>query len=72
MEEHSRVLDRFPELRTQLETRARTQRSANLAEERRAGVVAVPSQFFYDDVDEGRHKVRWAFCKDQDVIDIPA
>jgi N-succinyldiaminopimelate aminotransferase len=35
----------------------------------RAGVVAVPSQFFYDDVDEGRHKIRWAFCKDQDVID---
>lgn len=38
MEEHSRVLDQFPELRTQLETRARTQRSANLAEERRAGL----------------------------------
>lgn len=38
MEEHSRVLDRFPELRTQLETRARTQRSANLAEERRASL----------------------------------
>ncbi len=38
MEEHSRVLDQFPELRTQLETRARTQRSANLAEDRRAGL----------------------------------
>ncbi|SEF68220.1 hypothetical protein SAMN04488144_103268 [Methylobacterium sp. 190mf] len=38
MEEHSRVLDQFPELRAQLETRARTQRSANLAEERRAGL----------------------------------
>ncbi|RUP22300.1 hypothetical protein [Methylobacterium sp.] len=38
MEEHSRVLDQFPELRAQLETRARTQRSAGLAEERRAGL----------------------------------
>jgi N-succinyldiaminopimelate aminotransferase len=35
----------------------------------RAGVVAIPSQFFYDDADEGRHKVRWAFCKEQAVID---
>jgi N-succinyldiaminopimelate aminotransferase len=35
----------------------------------KAGVVAIPSQFFYDDADEGRHKVRWAFCKDQDVLD---
>jgi hypothetical protein len=38
MEEHSRVLDQFPELRTQLETRARTQQSAGLAEERRTGL----------------------------------
>ena len=30
----------------------------------RAGVVAIPSLGFYDDQDEGRHKVRWAFCKD--------
>jgi N-succinyldiaminopimelate aminotransferase len=30
----------------------------------RAGVVAIPSQGFYDDQDEGRHKVRWAFCKE--------
>jgi N-succinyldiaminopimelate aminotransferase len=35
----------------------------------KAGVVAIPSQFFYDDLDEGRHKVRWAFCKDQEVLE---
>jgi N-succinyldiaminopimelate aminotransferase len=35
----------------------------------KAGVVAIPSQFFYDNVEEGRHMVRWAFCKDQDVLD---
>ena len=35
----------------------------------RAGVVAIPSQVFYDDADEGRYKVRWAFCKDTDVLD---
>jgi N-succinyldiaminopimelate aminotransferase len=35
----------------------------------KAGVVAIPSQAFYDDVEEGRHKVRWAFCKEQDVLD---
>lgn len=35
----------------------------------RAGVVAIPSRGFYDDADEGRHKVRWAFCKDTDVLD---
>jgi N-succinyldiaminopimelate aminotransferase len=34
----------------------------------RAGVVAIPSQAFYDDQDEGRHLVRWAFCKQPDVI----
>ena len=34
-----------------------------------AGVVAIPSQVFYDDQDEGRHLVRWAFCKHRDVID---
>jgi N-succinyldiaminopimelate aminotransferase len=34
-----------------------------------AGVVAIPSQVFYDDADEGRHLVRWAFCKRPDVID---
>jgi len=35
----------------------------------RAGVVAIPSQVFYDDPDEGRHKVRWAFCKDTSVVE---
>jgi N-succinyldiaminopimelate aminotransferase len=34
----------------------------------RAGVVAIPSQVFYDDQDEGRHKVRWAFCKETSVV----
>lgn len=33
-----------------------------------AGVVAIPAQVFYDDVEEGRHLVRWAFCKEADVI----
>jgi len=33
-----------------------------------AGVVAIPSQVFYDDLDEGRHLVRWAFCKRTEVI----
>jgi N-succinyldiaminopimelate aminotransferase len=35
----------------------------------KAGVVAIPSQAFYDDVEEGRHKVRWAFCKEREVLD---
>jgi N-succinyldiaminopimelate aminotransferase len=35
----------------------------------RAGVVAIPSQAFYDDQDEGRHLVRWAFCKTDAVLD---
>ncbi len=35
----------------------------------KAGVVAIPSQVFYDDAEEGRHKVRWAFCKEQEVLD---
>ncbi|WP_181309761.1 pyridoxal phosphate-dependent aminotransferase [Nocardioides campestrisoli] len=34
----------------------------------RAGVVAIPAQAFYDDVEEGRHLVRWAFCKTAEVI----
>lgn len=34
-----------------------------------AGVVAIPSQVFYDDQDEGRHLVRWAFCKRAEVIE---
>ena len=39
-----------------------------LALPERAGVVAIPSQVFYDDQVEGRHKVRWAFCKEAAVI----
>ena len=39
-----------------------------LALPERAGVVAIPSQGFYDDEEEGRHLVRWAFCKTEDVI----
>ncbi|MCX6396758.1 MAG: pyridoxal phosphate-dependent aminotransferase [Propionibacteriales bacterium] len=35
----------------------------------RVGVVAIPSQVFYDDQDAGRHLVRWAFCKRTEVID---
>jgi N-succinyldiaminopimelate aminotransferase len=38
-----------------------------LAEEAR--VVAIPAQVFYDDLDEGRHLVRWAFCKQDAVLD---
>ena len=34
----------------------------------RCGVVAVPTQVFYDHQDEGRHLVRFAFCKRSDVI----
>ncbi len=36
---------------------------------RRCGVVAIPTQVFYDDVDAGRPLVRWAFCKRDDVLD---
>ena len=35
----------------------------------RAGVVAVPSQVFYDDADAGRTLVRFAFCKKDEVLD---
>ncbi|GAB3198783.1 pyridoxal phosphate-dependent aminotransferase [Nocardioides hungaricus] len=34
----------------------------------RAGVVAIPLQGFHDS-DAGRHLVRWAFCKERDVIE---
>ena len=37
----------------------------------RAGVVAIPSEVFYDAPDApgaGRHLVRWAFCKRPEVI----
>jgi N-succinyldiaminopimelate aminotransferase len=35
----------------------------------RCGVVAVPTQVFYDHQDAGRKLVRFAFCKREDVID---
>ena len=35
----------------------------------RCGVVAVPSQVFYDDPDAGRRLVRFAFCKRDEVLD---
>lgn len=34
-----------------------------------AGVVAIPHQVFYDDLEAGRPLVRWAFCKQPAVID---
>jgi N-succinyldiaminopimelate aminotransferase len=34
----------------------------------RCGVVAVPHQVFYDDVEAGRPLVRWAFCKRPEVL----
>jgi len=40
-----------------------------LALPERAGVVAIPSQVFHDDVEAGRHLVRWAFCKERSVIE---
>jgi N-succinyldiaminopimelate aminotransferase len=40
-----------------------------LALPERAGVVAIPAMAFYDDVDAGRHLVRWAFCKDTPVLE---
>jgi N-succinyldiaminopimelate aminotransferase len=35
----------------------------------RCGVVAVPNAVFYDNRDEGRHLVRFAFCKRLEVLD---
>ena len=35
----------------------------------RAGVVAIPHSVFYDDKEAGKPLVRWAFCKQDDVID---
>ncbi|HEX6075071.1 MAG TPA: pyridoxal phosphate-dependent aminotransferase [Micromonosporaceae bacterium] len=35
----------------------------------RCGVVAVPTQVFYDHPDEGRRIVRFAFCKRPEVLD---
>ncbi len=39
-----------------------------LALPERSGVVAIPSQVFYDDKDAGRHLIRFAFCKRPEVI----
>ncbi|MDQ1626937.1 MAG: N-succinyldiaminopimelate aminotransferase [Actinomycetota bacterium] len=36
---------------------------------RRCGVVAIPHQVFYDDVEAGRPLVRFAFCKRDEVLD---
>jgi N-succinyldiaminopimelate aminotransferase len=35
----------------------------------RCGVVAVPTQVFYDDIEAGRHLIRFAFCKRDEVLD---
>ena len=35
----------------------------------RAGVVGIPCQAFYDDLAAGAQWVRWAFCKNDDVIE---
>jgi N-succinyldiaminopimelate aminotransferase len=35
----------------------------------RCGVVAVPTQVFYDNVEAGRRLVRFAFCKRDEVLD---
>jgi len=35
----------------------------------RCGVVAVPTQVFYDDQAAGRRLVRFAFCKRDEVLD---
>ncbi|CAI9412350.1 pyridoxal phosphate-dependent aminotransferase [Nocardioides sp. T2.26MG-1] len=43
-------------------------RSFCLALPERAGVVAIPTQVFYDS-DAGRQLVRWAFCKEREVIE---
>jgi len=40
-----------------------------LALPERCGVVAVPTQVFYDDVAAGRRLVRFAFCKRDEVLD---
>ncbi len=36
---------------------------------RSAGVAAVPAQVLYDNQDEGRHLLRFAFCKRDEVLD---
>jgi N-succinyldiaminopimelate aminotransferase len=34
----------------------------------RTGVVAIPHQVFYDNVEAGRPLVRWAFCKQPEIL----
>jgi N-succinyldiaminopimelate aminotransferase len=34
----------------------------------RCGVVAIPHEVFYDDLYAGKHLVRWAFCKQDSVL----
>ncbi|MFJ8040045.1 pyridoxal phosphate-dependent aminotransferase [Kitasatospora sp. NPDC096147] len=34
----------------------------------RCGVVAIPNAVFYDDPEAGRSQVRWAFCKQDEVL----
>ena len=36
---------------------------------KRCGVVAVPTQVFYDDAEAGRQLVRFAFCKRDEILD---
>lgn len=40
-----------------------------LALPERVGVVAIPSQVFYTNTDEGAHLVRFAFCKRDEMLD---
>ncbi len=40
-----------------------------LALPEKVGVVAIPTQVFYDDKEAGKPLVRWAFCKRDDVLD---
>ena len=35
----------------------------------KVGVVAVPNVVFYDNQNEGKHLIRFAFCKSRDVLD---
>ncbi|GAA1637013.1 pyridoxal phosphate-dependent aminotransferase [Kribbella alba] len=35
----------------------------------KTGVVAIPHQVFYDNVDAGRPLVRWAFCKQPQILE---
>jgi N-succinyldiaminopimelate aminotransferase len=40
-----------------------------LALPERAGVVAIPATSFFDDAADGRHLVRWAFCKQRSSLE---